>query len=190
LKFIDFQLKSIRHIHTYFFWNLDVIIIGDFYQVQPIYDARVFKTNVNNIDSLVPNFWMEKIKCYELKQIMCQSDEQFINILNWFWIATQLQSNVDTINNQHFCTPPNDPKFPYLFYTNEAKQKDNELVFFKVEGMYSYCVHMIDIMIHVLNHFNYKIYKLHSMSAFRGSSKEKICCSNFVLEIMQHMMVL
>jgi hypothetical protein len=31
------------------------------------------------------------IKCYELKQVMRQSDEQFINILNWFRIATQLQ---------------------------------------------------------------------------------------------------
>ncbi len=82
LKLIDFQLRSIRRIHTKIFRNLDVIIIGDFYQVQPIYDARVFKTNVNNIDSSVPNFWMEKSKCYELKQIMCHSDEQFINILD------------------------------------------------------------------------------------------------------------
>jgi hypothetical protein len=65
---------------------------------------------------------MEKIKCYELKQIMHQSDEQFVNILNWFQIVTQLQSDVDTINNQCFRTPPNDPKFSYLFYMNEIKQ--------------------------------------------------------------------
>jgi len=32
---------------------------------------------------------MEKIKYYELKQVMHQNDEQFINILNHFWIATQ-----------------------------------------------------------------------------------------------------
>jgi hypothetical protein len=42
---------------------------------------------------------MEKIKCYELKQVMCQNDEQFINILNQFQTTTQLQSYVDTINN-------------------------------------------------------------------------------------------
>jgi hypothetical protein len=35
LKSIDFQLLSIKYIHTKFFQNLDVIIIRDFYQVQP-----------------------------------------------------------------------------------------------------------------------------------------------------------
>ncbi len=84
LKFIDFLLRSIKRIHTNFFENLDVIIIGDFYQVQLVCDARVFKINANNIDSLVPNFWMEKMKCYELKQVTHESDEQFINILNQF----------------------------------------------------------------------------------------------------------
>jgi hypothetical protein len=44
---------------------------------------------MNNIDSLTPNFWMENTKCYELKQVMYQSDEQFINILNRFRISTQ-----------------------------------------------------------------------------------------------------
>jgi hypothetical protein len=41
-------------------------------------------------DILAPNFWMEKIKGSELKQVMCQNDEQFINILNQFRTATQL----------------------------------------------------------------------------------------------------
>jgi hypothetical protein len=30
--------------------------------------------------------------------------------------------------------PPNDPKYPYLFYMNEAKQKHNESTFFQSEG--------------------------------------------------------
>jgi hypothetical protein len=82
LKVINLRLRSMKRIHTKFFGNLDVIITGDFYQVQLVCDARVFKLNVNNIDILIANFWMEKNKCYELKQVMCQSDEQFINILN------------------------------------------------------------------------------------------------------------
>ncbi len=89
LKFIDLQLRSIKRIHTKFFGNFDVIITGDFYQVQLVCDARIFKINANNIDNFIPNFWMEKNKCYDLKQVMCQSDEQFINILNRFRNDTQ-----------------------------------------------------------------------------------------------------
>jgi hypothetical protein len=61
---------------------------------------------------------------------------------------------VDTINNQCFCTPPNDPKFPYLFDMNETKQKHHELIFLQSEG---------DVFIlraqdrHIFNHFKYKM---------------------------------
>jgi hypothetical protein len=41
LKFTDLQLRSSKHVHTKFFGNLDVIIICDIYQVQPIHDVRV-----------------------------------------------------------------------------------------------------------------------------------------------------
>jgi hypothetical protein len=33
-----------------------------------------------------------------------------------------------------FRTPPKDPKFPYLFYTNEARLKHNELTFLQSDG--------------------------------------------------------
>jgi hypothetical protein len=98
-KFINLRLRLIKCIHTKVFGNLDVIINGDFYQVQLVCDVGIFKINANNINSLTPNFWMENIMCYELKQIMCHIDEQFVNILNQFRTTTQLQSNVDTINN-------------------------------------------------------------------------------------------
>jgi hypothetical protein len=67
LKFIDLLLKSIKCIPTKFFWNLDIIIVEYFYQVQPICDTRIFKNNINNIDNLDSNFWMEKIKCIETR---------------------------------------------------------------------------------------------------------------------------
>jgi hypothetical protein len=63
-------------------WDLDVIIIGDFYPL--ICDVGIFKINMNTIDSFALRFWMEKTKCYGLKQIICQNKEQFINYLNEF----------------------------------------------------------------------------------------------------------
>ncbi len=118
--------------HTKFFGNLEVIITSDFYQVQPIPDVRVFKINMNNIDNLTPNFWMEKIKCYELKQVTCQSDEQFINILNRFRIATQSQ-----FDNQCFHTPP---KFPYYFIQMKQGLNTMNQPSYKVMEMHTYFV--------------------------------------------------
>jgi hypothetical protein len=90
--------------------------------------------------NLTPNFWMEKIKWYELKQVMCQSDEQFINISKWFQTDTQSQFDVDSINSLCFHTPYEDPKLPYLFYTNEARLKHNESTFLRSdEDVYIFC---------------------------------------------------
>jgi hypothetical protein len=84
LKFNDLRLRSIKHVHTNFLKILMSLLQVIFIKFNQFCDARVFKINMNNINSLTTNFWMEKIKWYELKQVMCQSDEQFINILNQF----------------------------------------------------------------------------------------------------------
>lgn len=58
-----------------------------------------------------------------------------------------------TTNNQCFYTPLTfNPIFPYLFYMNEAKLNHNEVI-----KMYIYCVHKMNIMIHALSHFSYKV---------------------------------
>jgi hypothetical protein len=42
LKYIDLRLRLIKCIHTKSFGNLDVIINGDFYQVQLVHDVGFF----------------------------------------------------------------------------------------------------------------------------------------------------
>jgi hypothetical protein len=55
---------------------------------------------------------------------------------------------------------------------------------------HSYCVHKIDIIIHVFNHFNCKMMKTSHQNYIQRFKERKICWLNFVLEIMQHLMVL
>jgi len=57
LKFIDLHLKSIKCMQTIVFRNFNLIIIGDFYQV--VQNIGVIKSNMNNIDILTLNFWIE-----------------------------------------------------------------------------------------------------------------------------------
>jgi hypothetical protein len=70
-------------------------------------------------------------KDHELRQVMHQSDEQFINILKRFQTTTQSKFDIDSINSLCFHTPLEDPKLPYLFYTNEARFKHNESTFLR-----------------------------------------------------------
>jgi hypothetical protein len=65
---------------------------------------------------------------------MCQSDEQFINILNQFQSATQSQVDVNTINYHSFGTPPKDPKLPYSSHKNETRFKHNESTLLQSDG--------------------------------------------------------
>jgi hypothetical protein len=127
---------------------------------------------------------MEKIKCYELKQAMRQSDEQFSNILNQFQTTTELQSYVDTINNQCCHTLPYDPKFPYLFYTNEAKQKHNEKAFLRSEGdVFILCAqdrhHDICLQsFQLLNDANF-IARLHFKNQVKKNTLVELCVINY-----------
>jgi len=116
---------------------------------------------------------------------MHQSDEQFINIVNCFWIATQSPIIVHTLINQWFHTPPNDAKFSYLFYTNEVTLKHNELIFFWIDrDVYTiqnetswYMSSIISIA---------KGCKLHMWLAFINLGKKTIlielCIGNYVMQ--------
>jgi hypothetical protein len=46
----------------------------------------------------------------------------------------QSQFDIDSINSLCFHTPLEDPKLPYLFYTNEARLKHNESTFLWNDG--------------------------------------------------------
>jgi hypothetical protein len=62
------------------------------------------------------NIWQANTNLqFILDQIMQQSDQQFIDMLNRFKTATQTQNNIDTINSQCVQNPPATPNFHTCF---------------------------------------------------------------------------
>jgi hypothetical protein len=51
---------------------------------------------------LTTNFWHKNVKCYELKQVMWQTDLEFIYVLNKIWTISQTCKNMDFINKNYF----------------------------------------------------------------------------------------
>jgi hypothetical protein len=63
---------------------MNVIITGDLYQAPRVQNNWVFQRKFNNIDALTINFWLDHIHCFELTQVMCEIDDQFIEVFNRF----------------------------------------------------------------------------------------------------------
>jgi hypothetical protein len=53
---------------------MDVIITCDLYQAPPFHNKWVFQRRFDSIDALGINFWLDHIICFELLQVMHQSD--------------------------------------------------------------------------------------------------------------------
>ncbi len=113
---------------------MDFIITNDLHQGFPIRNYWVFKPKQNSIDYLVQNFWFSSIQCYELHQVMRQTNEHFMNILNKYHTFTHIENDISTLNAIRFKMPPNDLQFPYLYYTNKTTNIQNEYVFQHING--------------------------------------------------------
>jgi hypothetical protein len=59
---IDIWLRSIKHVQTKYFGNIDMIFCGDLYQAQPIQDSLIFEQPIVNMETVTHDFWRENIK--------------------------------------------------------------------------------------------------------------------------------
>jgi hypothetical protein len=75
---VDRRMKIIMQAHNNFMGGLDVIVIGDLYQAPPICDRSIFKPSSDGFNELTTKFWIQRVECYELIQVMRQKNVQFI----------------------------------------------------------------------------------------------------------------
>jgi hypothetical protein len=65
---------------------------------------------------------------------MRQIDDQFIEVLNRFWITTYNLVDITILNYTYLHLPPNDLNFPYMYYTNKSTKKKNDFFFQNTKG--------------------------------------------------------
>ncbi len=115
LSFIDCTLRVIKQVHDNFMGGLDVLMSSDFHQVPPVQNSWIFRPKLDGINIFGINFWNEHVKCFELKQIMPQTNTNFINILNQFRTTLKIHDNINFITQICLKKPPLDTTLPYLF---------------------------------------------------------------------------
>lgn len=116
---IDKRLRKILHTPTSYFGNVDMIFSSDFYQANPVRDSLIFENPKINKNTIPYNFWLDKIKFYQLHIEMRQKDPLFIDVLNRMRLNMQTDQDIAYVNNNYYRIPPLSPVFPYIFYRNK-----------------------------------------------------------------------
>lgn len=123
LTFTNKKLHVIKQVHNQFMGGLNKIMTCDFYQTPLVRDSWIFKPKLDGFNILGINCWHRHVKCYELHQVMQQTDIDFIYVFNWFRIATQ---DISYINNVCLKPTPLYNVLLYLFYTNAKTNAHNK----------------------------------------------------------------
>jgi hypothetical protein len=97
---IDNRMRKIKHVHTKYFGDIDMLLCGDLYQVQPIQDSLIFEQPMVNMQTMTHEFWKENIKFFELHTKMRQTNETFIANLNRMQTSIQTFDDLTYINSR------------------------------------------------------------------------------------------
>ena len=119
------EIKAIKDANV-FFGGLNLIAVGDFYQLPPVHGRNIFANN--NFKSCGTHLWKDLFHMIELTNIVRQKDEHFIGLLNRVRIGEVIGSDLDTLLSRVTPMPSvnrNDPSTLFLFPTIRQCDKHN-----------------------------------------------------------------
>ena len=120
-SFINKRLQEIMGLSKRF-GGVNIIAIGDLFQLKPVMDAWVFKnTSVGGPEILAPNVWKENFEMFELSDIVRQKDDMpYAALLNRLREGNQTKEDIDLLKTRVLTR--NNPNYPtdvtHLMYHN------------------------------------------------------------------------
>ena len=120
-KYIHLRLQDIKQ-NQLPFGGVNIVAIGDFYQLQPVKSHFVFQKLSNDYSAFAENLWTEYFTIYELDQIMRQQDDaSFAHLLNRLRTNKHTQEDIQKLetclmSNIH-PQPDNIDSIPHFFPT-------------------------------------------------------------------------
>ena len=129
-KYVHLRLQEIKQCKEPF-GGVNIIAIGDMYQLQPVKANYVFMDLQHNYGPLATNLWCEYITMYELDEIMWQKDDrQFAELLNRFRIGQHTSADLNLLAT-HSITAEEAKSLnhvPHFFPTRQKVDQYNENV--------------------------------------------------------------
>ncbi|XP_062577686.1 uncharacterized protein LOC134239531 [Saccostrea cucullata] len=136
LNCVHERLKQIKGSKEYF-GGINVILIGDLFQLKPVMDGWVFDDLKKNFGPLATNLWRELFTMHELTEIMRQKDDiHFAELLNRLREGNQTEADIKTLKQR--CVDESQPVYPRdalrLYTRNESVNAYNNQVFLLADG--------------------------------------------------------
>ena len=127
LKYINFRLQEIKS-NSQVFGGINIIAVGDFYQLKPVKGQFIFEDYRENYGPLATNLWNENFKIYELTEIMRQKDDKkFPELLNRLRTGAHTKKDIKSLNLTKIINKDlaSDTTIPHFFPTKEQVKLHN-----------------------------------------------------------------
>lgn len=129
------------------FGGVSVIAFGDLYQLKPVMDQWIFKSNISSEsqDILAPNLWVENFLLFELDEIMRQKDDVlFAQILNRLREGQHNVDDVQILSRRIVKENELTKNVPHLFPTRNEVSNHNRNIFDQLDESKKTIVQAID----------------------------------------------
>ena len=134
-NFINLRLQEIMGCLKPF-GGISIIAFGDLYQLKPVMDQWIFKSNVNseNQEILAPNLWVDLFCFFELDEIMRQKDDiLFAQILNRLREGQHSAEDIEILRKRVVQETDQTKNMPHLFPTRAEVYRYNRNSFDQVD---------------------------------------------------------
>lgn len=129
------------------FGGVSVIAFGDLYQLKPVMDQWIFKSNISSEsqDILAPNLWVDNFLLFELDEIMRQKDDVlFAQILNRLREGQHNVDDVQILSRRIVEENEMTKNVPHLFPTRNEVSNHNRNIFDQLDESKKTIVQAID----------------------------------------------
>ena len=129
------------------FGGVNIIVIGDLFQLQPVKSHFIFMDLQHNYGPLTTNLWCDYFTLFELKEIMCQKDDlQFATLLNRLCIGKQTNDDMRILQSRKVTQEQFETlhHIPHFFPTRRKVESYNESVL-ESSSQYTLTITAIDI---------------------------------------------
>ena len=139
LLYIDWRLRQLKG-NDEPFGNVNVLAVGDLYQLKPVMDSWVFEMPQIAYSNILQSPW-GRFRMHELTQVMRQDNIVFIQRLNRLRVGAHTQEDLDWFNGRCLQNLSDEERAhftrntPHMFYGNKAVAAHNRTFIAEEPGM-------------------------------------------------------